>query len=307
MNDLFDETKNENGQGGSPNPPERPNSLRRRAVKSISFKKENAKAEKPAASFVPEPVEPVAPAEPDLTLLNEAKRSYKEEELPFDPDKAPLFENAPEAKAVPESETNENEAGEGEPEEKKKPEKLPLPITVFDWAKTFLISLVTVIFIFTLFFRGVTVEGDSMNHTLSNKDYLIVSDLFYTPKTGDIIVFQSQNYHNGEESLVKRVIATGGQTVRIDFNKWEVYVDGVLLDEPYINKVANTTMFRGDKITPDGIWEETVEEGYLFVMGDNRNNSLDSRSNGVGLVDEHYVMGRVILRVFPFQSIGLFF
>lgn len=176
---------------------------------------------------------------------------------------------------------------------------------VFDWVKSFLFSLATVIFIFTLLFRGVTVDGGSMLPTLEDNDYLIISDLMYQPKTGDIVVVQSPHYKNGTEPLIKRVIATGGQIVKIDFNTWQVWVDGILLDEDYILKDTSFSMNVED-LQPDesGLAEVTVEENCIFVMGDNRNDSLDSRSEAVGQIEENYIMGRVVLRISPFAKFG---
>ncbi len=176
---------------------------------------------------------------------------------------------------------------------------------IFDWIKSFLFSLTVVIFIFTLLFRGVTVSGDSMLPTLENGEYLIISDLLYTPKTGDIVVVQSPNYKNGTEPLIKRVIATSGQTIKINFYTWQVWVDGVELDEDYILFEEGFTMNVEDLTTDaQGIVELVVEDNCIFVMGDHRNDSLDSRSNAVGQIDERYIMGRVVLRVTPVSKFG---
>ena len=98
--------------------------------------------------------------------------------------------------------------------------------------------------------------------------------------------------------IVKRVIATGGQTVHIDYSTSTVYVDGVALDEPYINELMRMPM--GETIT-----DVTVPEGSVFVMGDNRNNSSDSRVPELGTVDERYILGEVLLVLFPFQNFGI--
>lgn len=184
-------------------------------------------------------------------------------------------------------------------------EKLPRAVDAFDWIKTLLFSMILIIFIFTLIFRGVSVDGESMENTLYNGEYLFISDLFYTPKTGDIVVVESPRYNNGTTPLIKRIIATGGQTVRINFNTWEVWVDGELLSEPYIKSAEGVPMI-SESLVPDsdGIVEIEVEKGFVFVMGDNRNNSLDSRSSAIGQIDSHYVMGRVIFRLTPFNRIG---
>ncbi len=176
---------------------------------------------------------------------------------------------------------------------------------LFDWIKSFLLSLTVVIFIFTLIFRGVTVDGGSMLPTLENGEYLIISDLFYQPKTGDIVVVQSPHYKNGTEPLIKRIIATGGQTVKINFLTWQVWVDGILLEEDYILRDGFSTM-NCETMIPDenGEAEILVEENCIFVMGDHRNDSLDSRSESVGQIDERYIMGRVVLRLTPVSRFG---
>lgn len=174
----------------------------------------------------------------------------------------------------------------------------------FDWVKSFLFSLTAVIFIFTLIFRGVTVSGGSMLPTLENHEYLIISDLFYQPKTGDIVVVQSPTYKDGTEPLIKRVIATGGQTLKINFKTWQVWVDGVELKEDYIAK-EDFNMNHEDLIPNDEDEVElVVDENCIFVMGDHRNDSLDSRSHAIGQIDQRYIMGRVLFRITPLSKFG---
>ena len=176
---------------------------------------------------------------------------------------------------------------------------------VFDWIKTFLFSLAAVILIFNFLLRGVTVDGTSMMPTLENGEYLIISDLFYTPETGDIVVVQSPVYKDASEPLIKRIIAVGGQTVKINFSTWSVTVDGEKLQEDYILRDGHSLMNPEDLPVDDNHETEfTVEDGCVFVMGDNRNDSLDSRSMLVGQIDERYIMGRVLWRVSPFDRFG---
>lgn len=186
----------------------------------------------------------------------------------------------------------------------KEAEVLTGAVGVFDWMKTFIVSLTVVIFVFTLIFRGVTVSGDSMLPTLHNGEYLIISDLIYTPEGGDIVVLQAPGYKEGAEPLIKRIIAVGGQTVKINFNTWQIWVDGLELQEDYINR--DSMSLNPESMVPDenGFAEVLVEEDHVFVMGDNRNDSLDSRSDSVGQIHERYLMGRVILRVTPFENFG---
>ncbi len=165
---------------------------------------------------------------------------------------------------------------------------------IYDWIQCVVVALVFCVVLFSFFARLVDVIGSSMVPTLEQSDKILVSNLFYSPKQGDIIVFRKESFK--EEPLVKRVIATEGQTVDIDFDSGEVYVDGMVLDEPYI---AELTKEREDFIGPI-----TVPENCVFVMGDNRMHSTDSRTNAIGCVDEGYIMGRVLFTVFPIKNFG---
>ena len=166
---------------------------------------------------------------------------------------------------------------------------------IFDWLEVVVLSAAFALLLFTFILRLAVVDGDSMNHTLHDKELLIISDLMYTPDNGDIVVFTSPNY---PEPIVKRVIATEGQTVDIDFETWTVTVDGEPLKEDYINKVY------GSMDSFDMQFPLTVKEGHVFVMGDNRNESLDSRNSRIGLVDVRNILGEVKIRLFPFDRFG---
>ena len=170
--------------------------------------------------------------------------------------------------------------------------------SVFDWIEVFAVSIAVVFVLFTFVARIAVVDGDSMLPTLNNGDKLIVSQLFYTPKQGDIVVCQSKTY-GLNYPLVISVIATGGQIVTLDRETWTVTVDGVALEEGYILRTAGK--MTGWFYDEDTI---TVPEGYVFVMGDNRNNSLDSRSYAVGMIDERYIVGKVIFRFMPLNNFG---
>lgn len=161
---------------------------------------------------------------------------------------------------------------------------------IYDFADV-LVSAVLVIFIlFTFCFRLVGVEGPSMQPTLYNGDKLVVSSIPYNPKNGDVVIITQPNVYN--EPIVKRVIATEGQIINIDFEKGEVMVDGVVLDEPYIN--MKTTRY------DDVAFPVKVPKGCIFVMGDNRSHSTDSRSSTIGFIKKEYVLGKVLGRVSPF-------
>lgn len=168
---------------------------------------------------------------------------------------------------------------------------------LFEWVETLVIAFFAVILFFTFVFRLAAVNGESMLPTLVDKDRLIVSYLFYTPKNGDIVIVNNDNPAL-EKVIVKRVIATEGQTVDIDFDSGEVKVDGKVLQEDYINNL--TLLDEGGHSYP-----VTVPENCVFVMGDNRMNSTDSRDSRVGFVPEDEILGKVSLRIFPFSRFGV--
>lgn len=170
---------------------------------------------------------------------------------------------------------------------------------LFEWVELFAYSVSIVIILFTFICRIAVVSGPSMEKTLFDREVLLVSDLFYEPKQGDVIVFQSNTILDNE-AIVKRVIATEGQTVDIDFENWIVYVDGEAIEEPYINFEAGRYMNGSDYSYP-----LTVEEGKIFVMGDNRNHSTDSRDDRIGQVDTRFVLGKVLVRILPFDTFGI--
>ena len=178
-------------------------------------------------------------------------------------------------------------------------DKPKLAASIYDWVETFCYAMALMVVLFLLVCRYVTVDGDSMRETLHDSDKLIISGLGYTPETGDIVVVKVPAYQN---PIIKRVIATEGQEVEIDFENWTVRVDGVLLEEDYINDDHREWMAGSQ--TGERVLRFTVEPGKLFVMGDNRNHSTDSRSSTVGQVDERQVLGRVLLRLFPFSAFG---
>ena len=163
-----------------------------------------------------------------------------------------------------------------------------------EWVETIIFAFFAVILIFTFLLRQANVDGESMVPTLQNGEKLIVHHLFYTPEKGDIVIVDSSNLG---KPIVKRVIAEGGDTIDINFDTGAVTVNGEVLDEPYINDL--TKRDEGGQVYP-----LTIPDGYYFVMGDNRMNSLDSRSAAVGLVPEDEIMGKVVFRIWPFDRIG---
>ena len=175
-------------------------------------------------------------------------------------------------------------------EQKKKPSILE---DIFDWIETMAISILTIVLIFTFLFRIVQVDGPSMMQTLQNEDKLITTHLFYTPEHGDIIVCNSVGL---QKIIVKRVIGLEGDVIDIDFKEGIVYRNGEALEEDYTN-ILTTRKYDID-------FPITVEEGTVFVMGDNRDASNDSRSSEVGLVETEQILGKVVFRLFPFDTFG---
>ena len=162
---------------------------------------------------------------------------------------------------------------------------------LYEWIQALVSSVLTVVLLFTFVIRMIGVEGHSMLSTLQDGDRLMVlsSLLYHNYQYGDIVIVRKDSF--GENPIVKRVIATGGQSVDIDFDAGGVYVDGKLLDEPYIRELTFTA--------EGNTFPLTVPEGSIFVMGDNRNASTDSRSSRLGTVDTRYVIGRAFFLAFP--------
>ena len=161
----------------------------------------------------------------------------------------------------------------------------------YEWIQALVYSVLTVVVIFTFGIRLIGVEGHSMLPTLQDGDrLLVVNPVFYDDyQYGDIVVLTKETFLS--EPIVKRVIAVGGQTVDIDFASGSVYVDGKLLKEDYINELT---------FTDEGIeFPITVPEGSIFVMGDNRNRSNDSRDSRLGTVDTRFVIGKAVMLAFP--------
>ena len=152
--------------------------------------------------------------------------------------------------------------------------------------------LAGIMVVFLLVFRVIVVSGSSMYSTLVDGDYLLLlSNVFYhEPEQGDIVVISKESFDNGKP-IVKRVIATEGQTVDIDFINGIVYVDGVALEEDYINSLTTV-----DEGMPFPL---VVEDGCIFVLGDNRGVSMDSRDPDIGLIDTREVLGKAIFLMYP--------
>ena len=161
----------------------------------------------------------------------------------------------------------------------------------YEWARSLVAAVLIITLVFTFAVRMMGVSGPSMIPTLQDGDRLIVINaaLCGTYRVGDIVIARKESFD--EKPIVKRVIATGGQTVDIDFDLGRVYVDGVLLEEEYINDL--TYLEEGTE------FPLTVPEGSVFLMGDNRNHSSDSRDERLGPVDERLIIGKAVFLLFP--------
>lgn len=182
---------------------------------------------------------------------------------------------------------------------------------IFDFTELFVVAICIVILFFSFFARLCRVDGNSMYSTLHDDEMLLVSNVAYTPKQGDIIVFHqtSDTYSRLNEAIVKRVIATEGQYVYIDYDTAKVYVsDDETFDETDLVEEDYDFIDNSAGIITSPYYAKDqkyyVPSGYVFVLGDNRNNSLDSRSNEIGLVDQRRIIGKVLLRLAPFGRFG---
>jgi signal peptidase I len=168
---------------------------------------------------------------------------------------------------------------------------------IYEWMQCIVIALIACVLVFVFVARVIDVVGNSMLPTLKDGDKIVITRLAGDYKQGDIVVLRKNTFR--EDPIVKRVIAVAGQTVDIDFDKGIVYVDGEALQEDYINEPTYK------RIDFDG--PVTVPEGCVFVMGDNRNDSTDSRDDRIGCVDTRYILGKVVFRILPLSRIGASF
>ena len=166
---------------------------------------------------------------------------------------------------------------------------------MLEWYEALISAALVLVLVFSFVFRIIQVDGSSMVPTLTNGDKLIVWGAGYTPERGDVVIVDS--YTTYGKPLVKRVIAKGGDTISIDYETGTVTVNGEVLQEDYI---AEPTYLGYDVEFP-----YTVPEGTVFVMGDNRNQSLDSRSSYIGCIDEQDILGKVLGCFLPFADFGV--
>lgn len=179
---------------------------------------------------------------------------------------------------------------------------------IFDWLEAAVASVLAVILVFTFLFRVVGVDGESMQNTLQDEDKVIISHLFYTPSPGDIVVISRKYDNNPAEDtsqnkpIIKRVIAIAGDWVDLDYQNQEIIitrngVSHVFVEPPDLLGAMDK---RGGYLD----FPVYVEAGKIFVMGDHRNNSYDSRYASLGMIDERYVLGKAVFRIWPFSGIG---
>ena len=193
-----------------------------------------------------------------------------------------------------------NDASESqESEEEQGKSQQSIQKTILSYLHDIAFGMVAILLLFMIVFRVVVVSGPSMQQTLQHGDCLVLlNSVFYRePKAGDIVVATKSSYKDGEP-IIKRVIATEGQVVDINFEKGIVYVDGVALVEPYVNTPTN--LYEGVS------FPLTVKENCVFVMGDNRNDSKDSRSVEIGQIDRRELLGKALFLVLPgvTESVG---
>lgn len=214
--------------------------------------------------------------------MDEQKKTYlfdiDEEEVSFETEQKEQQDNYVEAEAIEAPVKQDKKSG--------------VLYEIYDWTKSIAIAMVVALILNQFVFAMVQVEGGSMLPTLESKERLVVTKLFYEPKAGDIVVVKS---HTLGKFIIKRVIAVSGDTVELRAEGGDVLVNGEILAEPYIKeKMLNIgSVFD---------YPTTVPEGYVFVLGDNRNNSLDSRE--LGMVAKEDVVGRAAIRITPFSKFG---
>ena len=262
----------------------------------------------------------------DLHNDSEVQLPITKENSGSDTDNEPLSEIS--EKAREESETEKaSEAPENTSTRasgRKKSRKEGFSATVFDFVELVTVSLTIVTLLLTFVLRHSPVIGSSMNPTIEGssktggetKDVLLISKMFYTPQRGDIVVLQTTNVESSVQSslnhpIVKRIIAVGGDTLVIDRANWKVTVTdstgNVVYEEKgrestsYVN-YTDADMHEGYFIGMGNICTLEIPEGFVFVMGDNRNNSRDSRD--IGFIDQRLIVGRSVLRIFPFDRFG---
>ena len=192
-------------------------------------------------------------------------------------------------------EINKNTESENKlSEDNKKEHGFDIVNELIEWVESFVFAIFMVILVLTFIVRVVEVEGPSMEDTLHDGDRLLLTHFNYTPERGDIVVLNSSGL---DETIIKRVIAVEGDTISIDFTSGTVTLNGEVLKEDYIKEIT----LRREGRDIDNL---KIGEGQVFVMGDNRNHSTDSRSEAVGVVNTDDILGKAVFRIYPVDNIG---
>ncbi len=241
------------------------------------------------------------PEEPISEQETEEEISASDEAEGGEYEQIAFFEEERQAKELPSSEKAPEDDEEARDEDGYDEENPRLVDKIFDFLELFVFTVAAVFIITTFLFRHAIVEGDSMSGTLEHGEHLIISDLFYSPDVGDVVVFEDYTLPEGlRKPIVKRVIATGGDKVLVSYDG-TVSVNGIQIPDEHARYEGGGYLLRDDQIFAVGA-EYTVPEGCVFVLGDNRNNSTDSRC--FGAIDEDAILGKVIIRIYPFDVFG---
>lgn len=175
--------------------------------------------------------------------------------------------------------------------------KIAVNTTLYNWLEALVWVPIALTLVFTFFGRITPVDGISMLPTLQARDVMLIQSLGYTPRQGDVVVL-TKPFATITGPIVKRVVAVGGQQVDIDYAAGTVSVDGVVLDEPYLLEGMAEPWYENHTSV-------VVPDGSIFVMGDNRNHSADSREERLGYIHEDYVLGKAALALWPLDRVGL--
>lgn len=249
--------------------------------------------------------ETVAVTAEDIKRVTEASKAV-EEDIKDVSEKAETAEEDAEEETEKISETEEvseediEKAKEAEPEDIKEKEPFNIGREILEWFESLVFALFIVQLVLTFLLRIVMVDGESMTNTLQDHDRLIMTHVAYEPERDDIVVLDSEA---ANKVLIKRVIGLEGDKVVVDYNQNHVYVNDEEISNEHIRDVMlDSFSFDPQYSVGEGVYEYEVPEDTVFVMGDNRNDSLDSRS--IGFIPKSEIMGKAIFRIYPFKSLG---